>query len=741
MSTTDIVKQGWLVKSPPAGVMKGWKKRFFRLKRKSATGNARLEYFADEKATARGASKGVIDLSTCSAVEPGTPEPEKAKYIFKVITSSRIYTLQAQAQIEMQGWIDAICGELFQPAASQQPPQPQPSIRRPAPSLRASTRTAPASAPPPRQSFSSKSKPTFLTKGPRGKPHHPQPLAGPFEWLYGQISRQEAEGVLNDYGMESGLFLVRESSKPGAHAISVCSNGKIVHHLVTRSTLGVFQLNGVACGDCASLDEVVEYLESPRPGPPLNWRGSLRIYPKAFDAQFTGGAADTPPALPPPRTPKSDPAQPPIVEFERTFSATVKALHAALTVGIVEDTKCLVRITNTHIIMIDSQTRHEKFNWPLASITEYGNEGQIAFFKTTSNPTGLFCFETALALDITNALKGNVGHGPNGQLPTSAPSIPARATSMRAPPTKPANAQFSSLRSPPPVAARPSNPVVPDTAEEVGDYEEPWDNDEDASVPDSAKPLPPPIGPKPTGKTFDKINLDKMNSIVGEQARLAQTGAPPVVMRKKAAAPEPSAEETVAPVSTGRSHEALGVALPKVDQDGLAKALGGLRKSQIFDEAQVPDFSDAATIPAAITEEESDMPMPTEAPPATPQADSSPRPALMSQDKVVQDETLESEVSTERWLAACDYVPGADSIDRLGFEEGDVLLVVSKDDGGWWFAQLGDNEGWVPSDFLDPYPEEDLGPAEDVSRRMSTDDLVAAALRIASTVEQSFAEA
>ena len=32
-SAKDVVLQGWLVKSPPPGVMKGWKRRFFRLRK------------------------------------------------------------------------------------------------------------------------------------------------------------------------------------------------------------------------------------------------------------------------------------------------------------------------------------------------------------------------------------------------------------------------------------------------------------------------------------------------------------------------------------------------------------------------------------------------------------------------------------------------------------------------------------------------------------------------------------
>ena len=38
----------------------------------------------------------------------------------------------------------------------------------------------------------------------------------------------------------------------------------------------------------------------------------------------------------------------------------------------------------------------------------------------------------------------------------------------------------------------------------------------------------------------------------------------------------------------------------------------------------------------------------------------------------------------------------------LSLNKGDIVQVLEKDDGGWWFAKLGDNTGWVPSNFLKP---------------------------------------
>jgi hypothetical protein len=45
------------------------------------------------------------------------------------------------------------------------------------------------------------------------EPLQPRPV-GTYPWLYGKLSRQQTEEILHDYGMQQGLFLVRESSQP-----------------------------------------------------------------------------------------------------------------------------------------------------------------------------------------------------------------------------------------------------------------------------------------------------------------------------------------------------------------------------------------------------------------------------------------------------------------------------------------------------------------------------------------------
>ncbi|KAJ3234145.1 Osteoclast-stimulating factor 1 [Chytriomyces hyalinus] len=42
----------------------------------------------------------------------------------------------------------------------------------------------------------------------------------------------------------------------------------------------------------------------------------------------------------------------------------------------------------------------------------------------------------------------------------------------------------------------------------------------------------------------------------------------------------------------------------------------------------------------------------------------------------------------------------AQNSDELSFEEGDILYVIQKDDGGWWKCRSGEKEGLVPANYV-----------------------------------------
>ena len=95
-----------------------------------------------------------------------------------------------------------------------------------------------------------------------------------------------------------------------------------------------------------------------------------------------------------------------------------------------------------------------------------------------------------------------------------------------------------------------------------------------------------------------------------------------------------------------------------------------------------------------------------------------------------------SALVAEQWLAGCDYEAPVGAADKLGFQEGDVLTVLDKDTGGWWFARLGGQEGWVPSDFLDPFVDEEAAPITPAS---DEDALMRSALAFLAEMEAGVA--
>jgi len=57
-----------------------------------------------------------------------------------------------------------------------------------------------------------------------------------------------------------------------------------------------------------------------------------------------------------------------------------------------------------------------------------------------------------------------------------------------------------------------------------------------------------------------------------------------------------------------------------------------------------------------------------------------------------------------------DFNPAEGAAGKLAVSEGEIVDVHTKDEGGWWYVSTTSRvyvaEGWVPSDFLDPYDEE-----------------------------------
>ena len=43
----------------------------------------------------------------------------------------------------------------------------------------------------------------------------------------------------------------------------------------------------------------------------------------------------------------------------------------------------------------------------------------------------------------------------------------------------------------------------------------------------------------------------------------------------------------------------------------------------------------------------------------------------------------------------------AENDGELSFNSGETVTVLEKPEGGWWFVQIGRNEGWVPETYLE----------------------------------------
>lgn len=842
---SDIVKQGWLVKSPPPGVMKAWKRRYFRFRKASPSGKARLEYFVDSKNLEKAEPKGTINLSDCTAVEDGEMDPSKLKYVFKIITSSRTYHLSASSKLELEEWKSAICAEIFTPAAALAPAPAATSSGvsgngfNTQASVRQSTRPRaapppPEAAPPPRTSFSQPRRvPSHLQPGGFGnsneaamkeirdrRDRHPKPI-GPQPWQYGQITREESEAILTDYGLTSGLFLVRESaSKRGAHAVSVVCNQKIVHHLITSTGAG-FELNGNPCGACRSLPEVIQYLQTVH-GPPLNWRSALKTWPLAVEG---GGAVAPVPAIPSRGGSSAALAAPmstaPAAD-ERVFHAEIMFSAESQSLGYsAPASSCLLKVSPGAIVLVDDESRGDVAIWPVTHITRQGCTSDTFFFTATPGAAhhGTFTFRTSLASDISAIIKAHVAPSPAGRPQPMPRATSVRVSSSSEPPVaatssdlnkfqsvrerpKPqplssldalsgssSSINMSSASAPAPVPApRPASirkPPAPapggsgssaslggiSAIAEVAEHSSEEDNYEQPV--EGAKPKPPPVTPKRLSGIagVDEDHVNKMKSLLRQQGEALLKGQLPVgsLTKPDPAPAAPTADEWA---DIDRANEdiqnmakSLGVsAMPSLDtimnvKAGLKKAAPPVpakgstegpppvipKKPSLakLDEPQppippkpaaalptpgaepplppkpaalAPSSEPAPPIPAKHAAPQVEFPEPNEIPEVDEESSGEEDAAAVIAAAVAAVDAIgpaatgpkpaASAPVGEQWLAGCDY--DSTSPDKLPFEEGDVITVILKDSGGWWLARLGDREGWVPSDYLDPLPDQEI---------------------------------
>lgn len=108
-----IIMSGFLIKSPPPGMMKGWKKRFCVLIKSTLEfGEAKLEYYGDSKDVGKAEPKGVVLLGSCLKVGPGVGSsgspsdvPSPASNTVRLALTGRTMELQASSPQDYTKWM------------------------------------------------------------------------------------------------------------------------------------------------------------------------------------------------------------------------------------------------------------------------------------------------------------------------------------------------------------------------------------------------------------------------------------------------------------------------------------------------------------------------------------------------------------------------------------------------------------------------------------------------------------
>lgn len=84
-------------------------------------------------------------------------------------------------------------------------------------------------------------------------------------WLHGDITREDAEALIKEQGLQSGQFLVRQrEGQPGQYVLCVAYKNKPTHHLVAKNDDGNYCVNKKVYGAGSSdIVEAISVLQQP----------------------------------------------------------------------------------------------------------------------------------------------------------------------------------------------------------------------------------------------------------------------------------------------------------------------------------------------------------------------------------------------------------------------------------------------------------------------------------------------
>jgi hypothetical protein len=92
----------------------------------------------------------------------------------------------------------------------------------------------------------------------------------PADWLHGPMTREAADKVLTDAGLDDGRFFVRtRAGVDNQYVVAVVFRGKPTHHLVTKGSDGTMLINKKPVGSKRTISDLVQALSKKQPGWPV----------------------------------------------------------------------------------------------------------------------------------------------------------------------------------------------------------------------------------------------------------------------------------------------------------------------------------------------------------------------------------------------------------------------------------------------------------------------------------------
>jgi len=196
-------------------------------------------------------------------------------------------------------------------------------------------------------------------------------------WLHGNLTKDEADALLTEAGLDDGRYLVRSrEGKKTEFVLGVVYKGKPTHHLITKVD-GNYQINKKSYGDFAKVSLLIGQLQ--KPGTP-KWPvpldkpvPSARSIKEAAEAEESGAAEEAAPAA---AEPAAEPAEEPPAVPAKKGKGAVKEANAAETAAPAEPEVIVATVNQdiTRVITRATINIGAKMNRYEPSLATIGNQ-------------------------------------------------------------------------------------------------------------------------------------------------------------------------------------------------------------------------------------------------------------------------------------------------------------------------------------------------------------------------------